>query len=211
MSLPTWDEIAEEQFWENLPKDLHEEAVKSYLGSNGDAIDARVEPLRSLAQDLVAQKFFGPSLTVSATALEVMIHYFCVRPIVEGAILSELLAAQVTRWIVGARSSDQRRLLPALLRPWGIELDKLLLPDNSPMWEKVQSRVIKKRDEFVHRGDPATEEDARLALECVRSFRTEVVLKFAGRLGFTLEKTGRWAHIILESGAINFGTIDPFA
>jgi hypothetical protein len=49
MSLPTWQEVAEEEFWENVPQDLHEGAVKDYLGTYGDAIESRVAGLSKTA------------------------------------------------------------------------------------------------------------------------------------------------------------------
>lgn len=211
MSIPTWEEAAEEQFWEDIPQDLHEGAVYSYLGSYGDAIDARVADLAMLSQALLTNKYFGPSIAVSVTGLEVMIHYFCVRPIVEGALLSELLASEVSRWILAARSADKRRMLVAILRPWGIELEKLTLPSGRLLWETILSVVIKKRDAFLHQGDPPSEEDAVLALQCLNSFRGEVVLRIATRLGFTLEKTGCWSRVVRNGGQSGFGTADPFS
>jgi hypothetical protein len=195
MSLPSWDEIAEEEFWEQVPQDLHEEGVRRYLGSNGDAIDARVANLATMAEDLLAANFPGPSIVASVTALEVMIQYFCIRPIIEGAILSDLMAHEVTKRIVGGRSSDQRNLLAPILRPWGIELDKTLLPNNKPLWSEFQKVVVKKRDGFVHRGDDVSKEVAALAVESTKSFRTQIVMGIARRLGFTNEKTGCWSRV----------------
>lgn len=218
MSIPTWEEAAESEFWENLPQDLHEQAVTDYLGQNGDAIDGRVLKLIALADVLSKSNYSGPSIVASVIALEVMIHYFCVRPIVVGAILSDLIAAEVSKRIVGSRTSDQRQILSAVLRPWGIELSQLLLPDRQPLWDRIQSVVIKKRDGFVHRGDEVTRGEAELALQCVTSFREQVVLGLAKRLGFTLEKTTCWSKVVDEprppgylGGQRSYTTVNPFA
>lgn len=217
MSIPTWAEAAESEFWEKLPQDLHEQAVRDYLGSNGDAIDRRVQKLIGLADALYKSGQHGPSIVASVIALEVMIHYFCVRPIVVGAILSDLVASEVSKRIVGSRSSDQRQMLSAVLRPWGIELSQLLLPDLQPLWDRIQTTVIKKRDGFMHRGDEVTDGEAELALQCVRSFCEQVVLGLANRLGFTLQKTGCWSKIVDEArppgylgGQRGYTTVDPF-
>jgi hypothetical protein len=221
MSLPTWAEEAEYEFWETVPQDLHEGAVTAYLGSRGDAIDGRVMKLTQLAETLVRNGYHGPSIVVSVVALEVMIHYFCVRPIVEGAILSELVGLEVSKRIVGSRTSDQRQMLSAVLKPWGIELPTLLLPNRQPLWDQIQTVVVKRRDGFVHRGDEVSEEEAQLGLQCVRSFREQIVLALARRLGFSLAKTGCWSKVIHESpvimggvpvgGETNYGRTDPFA
>jgi hypothetical protein len=221
MSLPTWEEAAEDEFWEKVPQDLHEGAVTAYLGSRGDAIDARTMKLTLLAETLFRNGHHGPSIVASVVALEVMIQYFCVRPIVEGAILSDLVGLEVSKRIVGSRTSDQRQMLSAVLKPWGIELAMLLLPNHQPLWDQIQTVVVKKRDGFVHRGDDVSEEEAKLGIECVRSFREQVVLGLAKRLGFTIAQTGCWSKIIHKSpvimggaplgGETNYGRTDPFA
>ncbi len=218
MSIPTWDDVAADEFWERVPTDLHEDSVRGYLGTNGDAIDARVSELDAMASDLNAKNFFGPSIVTSVIGLEVMIQYFCIRPIVQGIFLSDLIALEVAQRIFKGRSSDQRSLLSALLKPWGIELSAILLPSKEPLWSKVQSNVIPKRDAFVHQGDDVSEADAVLAIECVRTFRKEVVLRNAARLKFTLGKTGCWSEVIddpIPPGYLGGGTRytrgDPFS
>jgi len=218
MSFPTWQEAAESEFWEKLPQDLHEQAVTDYLGSNGDAIDGRVQNLIGLADTLYKGGHHGPSIVASVIALEVMIHYFCVRPIIVGAVLSDLIAAEVSKRIVGSRTSDQRQMLSAVLRPWGIELSHLLLPDKQPLWDRIQNVVIRKRDGFIHRGDEVTSEEAELALQCVRSFHDQVVLGLAHRLGFTLQLSGCWSKIVDAArppgylgGERGYTRVNPFA
>ena len=218
MSIPTWDEVAEDEFWERVPQDLHEDAVRGYLGSCGDAIDARVSKLLAMAEQLLASDLPGPSIVASTTAIEIMIQYFCVRPIVSGAILSDLLADEVTNRIMGSRSSDPRSLLVPMLRPWGIEVDKTLLPDGKLLWSEFQSVVVKRRNGFAHRGEDVSTHDAALAIECAKSFRSEIVLRIGKKLGFTNEKTGCWSKVVIEAVAgvsfgseMGYGKSDPFS
>lgn len=199
MGLPTWEEAAEDEFWQRVPNDLHEEEVRSYLGHNGDAIDERVGGLISVARKLLDSNFPGPSIVASVTALEVMIQYFCVRPIVEGGFLSELIAHEATRRITAGRSSDQRSLLVHILRPWGIELEKTVLEGGKPLWGEFQSVVVKTRDAFVHRGDDVPVEIAALGLNCANEFRSKIVEAIGKRLGFTPDKTGVWSQVIHDS------------
>ena len=208
---------AEEEFWENLPKELHESSVQSYLGSYGDAIDTRIESLAKMAQSLLDKGFYGPSLTVSAAAIEVMIQYFCIRPLVEGAFLSEVWAVELSRWIVDARASDQRKILIGLLKLWEIELETILLEDKTPLWGTIHSVVLIKRNKFVHRGDEVSEAEAALGIKCCQSFRNEVIGRIASRLGFTLDKTGCWARVVHEgvepgdlTGETRYSKRNPF-
>lgn len=211
MSIPTSQEIAEEQFWERLPTDLHENSIRDYLGTNGDAIDDRVATLKAIAEKLLASDFTGPSIVASVTAIELMIQYFCIRPLVQGVFLSDLIAFEVAERIIPSRAAHARTLLMPLLRPWKIELDRIVLPNGESLWGKILDPVTKARNAFVHRGDPVPEQYAKLALECVRVFRDEVVLKIAAQLAFTIEKTGCWARVTHERGGIEYGTTSPFS
>lgn len=207
----SWDEIAEEQYWEQVPKDLHEEAVRTYLGENGDAIDERVSTLRSNAKDLLAASFPGPSIVASVTAMEVMIQYFCIRPLVQGAFLSDLIAFEVAERIIPSRGADARTLLTPLLSPWKIELKRLVLPNGEPLWGRILDPVMKVRNAYVHRGDPVQAAAAELAIECVRTFRDKVVLKIAAQLKFTIQKTDCWSKVVSERGGIEYSRTSPFS
>jgi hypothetical protein len=217
VSIPTWEEAAEDEFWERVPTDLHEDAVRGYLGSYGDAIDARISKVEAMATDLLSKNFAGPSIVASVTALEVMIQYFCIRPIVQGVFLSDLIASEVAGRIIGSRSCDQKNLLVPLLKPWGIDLTKILLPDGASLWERIQTPVNKARNAFVHQGDDVVEEDAALAIECVKTFRKQVVAKIADHLKFTIDKSGCWSKVIHEPiegvtlrGETGYTRSDPF-
>ena len=208
-----WQQEAEEQFWENVPKQLHEESVKVYLGVYGDAIDARVDNLSEMAGRLQAAGEHGATLTVAATTIEIMIQYFCVRPIVEGAFLSDVWATTLAKWIVEARAQDQRKILVGFLRIWNIDLNEIKLRDGTRrLWQTIHELILPKRNQFVHRGGAVTLEDATTALECAECFRREIVSQFAARLGFTLDKTREWArteHGEFGSG-MRFCAGDPF-
>jgi len=206
MSNDSWDDYeqsqlefdAEEAYLAQLPTNLHEEAVRSYLGSYGDAIDARVAKLLSEAKSLSATKFPGPSVVVSATTMEVMIRHFCVRPIFESAFLSDLIAREVTEKITRNRRFPERDLLAGILRPWHIDLKDILLNSGKPLWKEFTSVVIENRNNFVHRGEDVSDEVAATAVECVTTFKAKVVVVIANRLGFTHDQTGCWSKIITD-------------
>jgi hypothetical protein len=192
-------EDAEAAFWEQLPKDLHEGSVKDYLGHYGDAVDERCATLKQTAKSLFDAGHLGSSLTVSMTALEVMIHYFCIKPLVQGAFLSDLWADTLARWIVKNRPSEQRALLVGILKVWGIDLQAIRLANGESLWGTVHSRMLPKRNEFVHDGAELSREDVALAMDCVEAFYKEIVGQLAKKLGFTLEKTGKWSEVVNPS------------
>jgi hypothetical protein len=210
-------EEAEAAFWEELPKDLHEGSVREYLGHNGDAIEQRVARLRKAAQSLFDSGHLGPSLTVSVTALEVMIHYFCIKPLVQGAFLSDLWADTLARWIVRNRPSEQRALLVGILKVWGIDLQSIKVANGKPLWDTVHSQMLPKRNDFVHEGSEPSKEDVALAMECDEAFHKEIVGQLAKKLGFILEKTGKWSEVVNPSsgsgplgGGTKYGEASPF-
>jgi hypothetical protein len=212
------NEEAEAEFWYNLPTQLHEESVWSYLGVYGDAIAGRIKRLTDTAIALHVSGFYGPSITVSATAIEIMIAYFCVRPMVEGAFVSETWAECLAGWVVGTRPKDQRKILVGILRIWNIDVEKILLDDKKPLWATIHSEVFEPWNQFVHRGDDVSKEHSQLGLTCAELFQKEIIAKIAERLGFTLSKTGCWAHIAgegpvlggMQRGERRFKPRDPF-
>jgi hypothetical protein len=206
MNMSAWDddryeyerEAAEAEFWEKLPKQLHEQAVGSYLGAYGDAIEARVEGLATMARTLHESEFYGPSIAVSVTAIEIMIEYFCVRPMVEGAFVSEDWADCLADWVIRTRPPEQRKILVGILRIWSIDIEKILLEGKKPVWATIPSEVFRPRNHFVHSGEDVSKEQSKLGITCTELFQKEIVAKIAVRLGFTLAKTGCWAHVAGE-------------
>jgi hypothetical protein len=93
----------EEIFQEGL-KSQAKEAVKSYLGRYGDAVDQRVLACITEAKVLLKHGHFGPSLCAAAIAVELMIRFMLVRPLVQGAFLSDEWAGILTDGIVNLLS-----------------------------------------------------------------------------------------------------------
>jgi hypothetical protein len=178
---------------------MHEDSIRSYLGSNGDAIDARLDRLQGKAEELHRLSYYDDAVVNCATAIEITIKYFCVKPIVEGAFLSELWATQLSKWIVDVRPADQRRLLLGILEHWGIDIEAVQLTKGRALWGTVTGHVLPKRQEFVHCGGALGKEDSELALSSLKAMRQEVVGKIGERFGFTLKTTGKWSHIVRET------------
>lgn len=181
----------EDYFREQLQAQSEDHAAY-YLSRNGDAVQERVDACRAEAQSLRAANFPGPSVVRAVTGIEVAIRFFLAMPLVQGAFLSDEWAESLTEKIVHP-TKDNRAILPAILRRWGVDITDARLPTGDQMWEQVQ-RVWRGRNDHVHTGAALKDEDAKLALECLDALLTEVVHPIAIRLGFKPGRTGRWGR-----------------
>src|SRR2546426_12054904 len=108
--------------YERLLEELSEETAKYALGTTGDAIDARVASCLREAEELLASSHPGPALSLAATAGELVIRFLIVRPLVQAAFFSEEWASIIASRIGTGRGSDDRELLPKVLKQWGIDI-----------------------------------------------------------------------------------------
>ena len=131
---------------------IGEAPVFAYLAVHGDAIEARVKRCLAEAQDLMRDGYHGAALTRAVSGIEVTIRFFLVRPLAQGAFLSEEWAALLLRKVLGGRTADDRKLLPAILRRWEIEITQVTLPDGSPAWPRIKGKeqVWDRRNDYVH-------------------------------------------------------------
>ena len=190
---------------------ISKDAARSYLSRYGDAVDARIEACLQEAKQLAAANHPGPALALAATALEITIRFLLLRPLVQGAFLSDRWAALLATRIATGRTAEDREMLPVILREWGINVTKVKSSSGIQVWPFIVARLWGLRDKFVHRFDPVAPEIALQAIECAQAFRTEVVGAVAKRLRFTLNATQRWSAITRANGTIEkFETADPF-
>jgi hypothetical protein len=211
----------EELFKEGL-KSQAKEAVKSYLGRYGDAVDQRVLACITEARVLLKHGHFGPSLCAAAIAVELMIRFMLVRPLVQGAFLSDEWAGILTDRIVTGQTAKDRELVPAVLRQWGLDVTKVRSRTSKVLvWECTVTQLLPSRNDYVHRYDPVPESTAVIGVECAEAFRHEIVGAVAKQIGFSLDVTGKWCEIdhpkeVTKIGAIigawseEFEPADPF-
>jgi len=171
------------------------QASKYYLGTYGDAVEARVTESLRLADKLSADGHFSPALVFAATAIELTIRFMLVRPLVQGAFLSdewaEILADRATK----GRSVEDRKMLPRLLLQWEVNIDAVRLEHGEPLLKTIEEKVFSKRHKVVHAGETATKEEALQSIECATLLIDKVVHVIADKLGFTLKETGNWCDI----------------
>jgi hypothetical protein len=176
-------------------------AARDTLGVTGDAIDVRVESCLVEAEQLLAAHHPGPALSLAATAGELIVRFLLVRPLVQGAFHSDDWASILADRIGTGRTSEDRILLPDILRQYGIEISTCRTESGILVWEFMRNTIWPQRDYFVHRGDRPTNETATRAIEVIRFFRNVVVDRIASQLGFTLTTTGKWCEIMKNTGS----------
>jgi len=207
---------SQEEYEANLVEDalrqISKDGARAYLSRYGDAVDARVTACLAEAEQLTATHHPGSALALVATALEIMIRFLLLRPLVQGAFLSDRWAGILATRIATGRTAEDRELLPAILRQWGLDVTKIKSPGGIHVWPLIVGQLWSIRDGFVHRFDPVSPDLAVQTVECARAFRDQVVGHVAKRLGFTLAETGKWSAIkkgdkVIEGVAPG----DPFA
>jgi hypothetical protein len=198
---------------EEAMREASADNVRDYVCRCGDAVEERVQALLGQAHDLLSHGFQGPATTVAVTASELIIRFLLLRPLVQGAFLDDIWAQILTERVVRGRSADDRALLPRVLRGWDIDITTKRCRSQAMMWQSLQDIVRKKRDAFVHLGEPVGEDAAQLAVEC-----SEALLDVAHQVGLKFgcgpAATGTWHQAASESGFLehtrSYETLNPF-
>ncbi len=188
-------DAAREEFVKETLKGISYESAKTYLGTYGDAIDARVKFCLTEAEAFLNSEHFGASLCHSATAIELMIRFLVLRPLIQGAFLSDEWAGILVGRVASGRTAEDRSLLPAVLKAWEIDLVTVQTTSGNSVWETLCKEIWPNRNNFVHRADPISKDLASKALEIAVCFRNQIVAPIASKLEFTLATTGKWCEI----------------
>jgi hypothetical protein len=188
------DEVIDELVEESLHH-ISQGAARDYLGRFGDTVDQRVRQAIEQAERLLEQHETGPAITVAVTAVELMIRFLVIRPLVQGAFLSDEWAAILADRIATGRTAADRDLLPRVLNTFGIDVTTIQTPSGVRVWECLKGDGWPARDGFVHRYDDVDPNLAQRVTEAAKVFRDVVVQSIAERLGFTLAATGKWSEI----------------
>lgn len=184
----------EEVFNESL-KNISIGSTRDYLGIYGDAIQKRVDTCIREARQLDDEKHYGSAMVLASTAIELIVRFLIVRPLVQGAFLSDEWAGILAERIASGRTTEDRELLPAILQQWGIDIRTIHLSDGSNLWDTVTGQVLPKRNVIVHQGATATDKESRKSIECSETLLVKVVSVLSHKFGFTLDITGRWSEI----------------
>jgi hypothetical protein len=136
-------------------KNQAKEAVKLYLGRHRDAVDQRVLASIAEAKALLEHKHFGPALCAAAIAVELMIRYMLIRPLLQGAFLSDEWADILTDRIVTDKAGRDSDLVPIVLRQWGLDVTSVRSSTSKvPVWQWITTHLFKGRNNYLHWYDP---------------------------------------------------------
>jgi hypothetical protein len=202
-------------FVEEQLRSLAEDPVIEYLGQNGDAIQERVDRCASEAAALHSAGFHGAALVRATAGIEIVIKFFLARPLLQGAFLSDTWAQVLASRIIRPRSTDDRDLLPAILRNWDMDVSAIHTRSGAQLWQNVKSTVWPRRNDYVHAADVVSADDASTAIECLEAMLLEVVEPIALRLGFTRAQSGTWSEIVGDVNGVvyaqrSFVRVSPF-
>lgn len=131
-----------------------EDSARAYLGTYRDAVTERVQHTIDEAEALLAAGHHGPATSLAATAVELTVRDLVIRPLVQGAFLSDQWAATLTNHILRGAPGEVRRLLPVIATAWGLDLDEVRLADGAGVWGIFTGPVSQARNAFVHRAGP---------------------------------------------------------
>lgn len=179
---------------ENALKELSYENVQFFLGTYGDAIEKRISVLLNDSERLLNYNFHGPSLVLSATSIEIIIRFFLIRPLVQGAFLSDEWADLLSARIIKGKPFKDTELLPLILNNWDVDIYSYKLSNEKLLWETIKSKVFMKRNLFVHQGEFVNYDESNIALECAVTL-LNIVKEISKKFGFTLNTTGKWSEI----------------
>jgi hypothetical protein len=182
-------------FAEETLRETSRSATRSYLGEYGDAIEQRVLENISEAETLLTKGHPSAAIVHAATALEISIRFLIVRPLVQGAFLSDEWASILASRIGTGRTEEDRRLLPTLVKQWKFDIASVNISGGKGLWETIVKSVLPWRNQIVHAGERPSYGEATVAIECARALLNDVVHEIALSLGFTLERTGKWCEI----------------
>src|ERR1035437_228745 len=204
------EEAARAEFIQETLKNISEDGVRNYLGTYGDAVDARIEHCMKEARMLLSGGFFQSSVVSSVTSIELTIRFLLLRPLMQAAFLSEEWANSLTQRIASGRSANDREILPQILRFHDIDLNGVKLSNGRPLWKTIIEVVYSTRDKIVHRAEFVSEDDALLAVQCADELRSKIVMPYAKKLGFTLDTTNCWQRAKSLTSAAFYNPRDPF-
>ena len=156
------------------------------------------------------QGSFSPQWCSPPTAIELIVQFLLIHPLIQAAFLSDEWAYLLTERIASGRTAEDRKLLPKILQHHNIDVTTVLLENGGELWETVASKVYPKRNKIVHAAEPTRAEEAQLAIDCATRLRADIVLPISDKLGLTLEVTGLWCRTKTQNGGAYFTRRDPF-
>ena len=184
-------EAYEEELIKDALKNISQDGISCYLYYYGDAIETRINDCLKTAKELCSLEHFGSSIVSSCIAIEVTIRYFILSPLIQGVFLYEEWTDILSNRIVSGRSEEDRKILPQMLKVWGVDINDLKLASGSLLWQALHETIWRTRNRYVHRGEPASRELAEQAIE-VATLLLEIAEQVVKKAAGCTSKKGKW-------------------
>jgi hypothetical protein len=206
-----WDEVCSDIIERGI-REIRDDRIASYLGTYGDAVQKRIDKCLAEGQRLLTAGFPSQALISAVTATELILRYFILKPILEGAFMSDEWSRILSRRILTDRAGRDREILPSTLQVWEIDLGSVRLPTGERLWDKFISKVIPLRNNVVHKAASASEEQGREALACPTILLERVISPLSDRFGFSWSQTRSWNAVQHDIGGARHSThYDPLS
>lgn len=144
------------------------EKIKDYFSKNYKNTTRKINFCLKRANDLIENEFYGSALTISFTALELIIRNLYLKPLVRGTFISNDWAEIIEEYIfsnIEGKSKREQNLLKDILKQWDFYLAEINIPKGDQLWESIKN-TKKVRNEFVHNAGKVTKDNAEISVEC---------------------------------------------
>ncbi|MEO8435836.1 MAG: hypothetical protein ABI596_13130 [Pyrinomonadaceae bacterium] len=181
-----------------------------YLGTFGDALEQRVRALIDEAKTLAKLGHSGPSVVLCASALELIVRYFVLKPLVSGTFLKDIWADLLVDKLVSGQSSRDRELLPLIASEWGIDLESIKLMNGTGAWAFFKSDLVQRRNAFIHKGEAVQPEFSLKAVECAEVLFDGLLTRIARKFQLGWPESGAWHKPAMGTRGSFYKPCDPF-
>lgn len=160
--------------------------IKLYYEKFGERANELILKCLNESRELYYHKQYGPSIIRAVTAFELFIKKLVIDPILHGAFLYEYWGDEILEKLIQRNiSSRDRDLLKIILRALGKDISNISTDFHGNLWNTLTSIVIKKRNDYVHKGEDVSKTEAKKGYESVVLF-IDIVAKVIRKYDFNV-------------------------
>ena len=203
-------ELGREEELRQAIEEISIENASWYLGTFGDALEQRVRGLIDEAKVLAQLGHSGPSLVLCVSALELIVRYFVLKPLVSGTFLKDIWADLLVDKLVSGQPWRDRELLPLIAQEWEIDLESVKLTNGTGAWTFFTSELVQRRNDFIHKGEPVQPEVSLSAVECAEVLFEGLLTRIARKFQLGWPQSGAWHKPVTGLRGCFYKPRDPF-
>ena len=203
-------EVGREEELQRAIENISIENASWYLGTFGDALERRVRGLIDEAKVLAKLGHSGASLVLCVSALELVVRYFVLKPLVSGTFLKDIWVDLLVDKLVSGQSRRDRELLRLIGDEYGIDFESIQLIDGQGAWNFYESELLPKRNSFVHKGESVPSEFSLRAVECAEVLFEGLLTRIARKFQLGWPESGTWHKPVPGTRGSFYKPWDPF-